>query len=178
MTIQNIKNILMDKKIWTLILILTFSFAFAQTENENLNDQLGKMKKLFLVEDFENFANYTYPKVIEMMGGKSNMIKATKEGMSQMKNDGFSIIDLNFKNPSEFLKKGNELQCTITQIIVMKTPSGKIESEYTLIGISNDNGQNWTFIDTSGKDKETMLKYFPNLHDDITIKPKKQKLIE
>ncbi|MEX0314298.1 MAG: hypothetical protein AB3N18_08985, partial [Allomuricauda sp.] len=78
----------------------------------------------------------------------------------------------------EFLKKGNELQCSLTQIIVMQTPRGKIESEYTLIGISKDNGQNWTFIDTSGKDKETMLKYFPNLHNDIVIKPKKQKLIE
>ena len=85
---------------------------------------------------------------------------------------------MNFKNPSEYLNKGNELQCSLTQVIVMKTPRGKIESEYTLIGISNDDGKNWTFIDTSGKDKETMLKYFPNLHDDIIIKPKKQKLID
>ncbi|MFD0990706.1 hypothetical protein ACFQ1R_11410 [Mariniflexile jejuense] len=168
----------MNKKIWILILTITTSFAFAQTENENLNSQLGEMKKFFLAGDFENFANYTYPKVVEMMGGKSNMVKATKDGMNKMKNDGFSFTDLNFKNPSEFLKKGNELQCTITQIIEMKTPRGKIESEYTLIGISNDNGQNWTFIDTSGKDKETMLKYFPNLHDEIVIKPKKQKLID
>ncbi|MDT0622942.1 hypothetical protein [Croceitalea vernalis] len=136
------------------------------------------MKKFFLAQDYENFANYTYPKVIEMMGGKSNMVKATKQGMNKMKNDGFSFTDLNFKSPSGFLKKDGELQCSLTQIIVMNTPQGKIESEYTLIGISRDNGQNWTFIDTSGKSKETMLKYFPNLHNDIIIKPKKQKLIE
>jgi len=106
------------------------------------------------------------------------MVKATEQGMNKMKNDGFSFTDVNFKNPSEFLKNGNELQCSLTQIIVMKTPRGKIESEYTLIGISKDNGENWTFIDTSGKDKETMLKYFPNLHIEILIKPKKEKLIE
>ncbi|WP_157579348.1 hypothetical protein [Polaribacter vadi] len=136
------------------------------------------MKNFFLTGDFENYANYTYPKIIEMMGGKSNMIKVTKQGMTKMKNNGFTFTDLNFKNPSEFLKKENELQCTLTQIIVMETPRGKIESEYTLIGISSDEGQNWTFIDTSGKDKETMLKHFPNLHNEIIIKPKKQKLIE
>ncbi|GGP02587.1 hypothetical protein GCM10010992_07670 [Cloacibacterium rupense] len=168
----------MSKKILILFLTISFSFALAQTKNENLNAQLGEMKKFFLAGDYENFANYTYPKVIEMMGGKSNMVKVTKQGMDKMKDDGFSFTDLNFKNPTEFLKKGKELQCSITQVIVMKTPRGKIESEYTLIGISNDNGQKWTFIDTSGKEKETMLKYFPNLHEDIIIKPKKQKLIE
>jgi len=168
----------MNKNICFVILTFILSFSFAQTENENLNSQLGEMKKFFLAEDYDNFANYTYPKVIEMMGGKSNMVKATKQGMDKMKNDGFSFIDLNFKSPTEFLKKDGELQFSLTQIIVMKTPQGKIESEYTLIGISIDNGQNWTFIDTSGKDKETMLKYFPNLHNEIVIKPKKQKLIE
>ncbi len=168
----------MNKNIWIIILLFISSLSFAQTENEKLNSQLEEMKKFFLAGDYESFANYTYPKVIEMMGGKSNMVQATKQGMNKMKNDGFSFTDLNFKSPSEFLKKGNELQCSLTQVIVMETPRGKIESEYTLIGISNDNGQNWTFIDTSGKDKETMLKYFPNLHNEIIIKPKKQKLIE
>ena len=168
----------MNKKIWILILIINSAFGLAQTENKNLNSQLGEMKKFFLNEDYKNFANYTYPKVIKMMGGKSNMVKATEQGMNKMKNDGFSFTNLNFKNPSEYLKKGNELQCSLTQVIVMKTPRGKIESEYTLIGISSDDGKNWTFIDTSGKDKESILKYFPNLHDDIIIKPKKQKLID
>ncbi|WP_320815579.1 hypothetical protein [Flavobacterium sp.] len=168
----------MNKKIWILILTITSSLAFAQTENENLNSQLGEMKNIMLNGNYEKIADYTYPRVIEMMGGKSNMAKVTRQSMDKIKNDGFSIIDLNYKKPSEFLKKNNELQCSLTQVIVMKTPRGKIESEYTLIGISNDNGQNWTFIDTSGKDKETMLKYFPNLHDDIIIKPKKQKLID
>ena len=151
----------MNKKIWILILIINSTFGFAQTENKNLNSQLGEMKDYFLAGDYENFVNYTYPKLIEMMGGKSNMVKATEQGMEKMKTNGFLFIDISFKNPSKFLKKDYELQCSFTQVIVMRTPNGKIESEYTLIGISNDNGQNWTFIDTSGKDKETMLKYFP-----------------
>jgi hypothetical protein len=167
----------MYKNIWTLILILASSLSFSQTENKNLNSQLGERKKFLLAEDYVNFANYTYPKIIEMMGGKSNMVKATKQGMNKMKNDGFIFTDLSFKNPSELLTKDGELQYSLTQQIIMKTPRGKIESEYTLIAISVDNGLNWKFIDTSGKDKETMIKYFPNLHDEIIIKPKKQKPI-
>ncbi len=168
----------MKKNIWVLTLVFVSSISFAQTENGNLNSQLAEMKKFFLAEDYENFANYTYPKIIEMLGGKAHMVNATKQGMNKMKNDGFTFTDLNFKNPSGFLKKDGELQCSLTQQIIMKTPRGKIESEYTLIGISSDSGLNWTFIDTSGKDKETMLKHFPNLHNEIIIKPKKQKLID
>ena len=168
----------MNKNICIIILIFICSFSFAQTENENLNSQLGEMKELFLAENYEDYANYAYPKIIEMMGGKSNMVKGTKQLIDKMKNEGFSFIDVNFKNPTGFLKKEEELQFSLTQVIEMKTPKGKIESEYTLIGISIDNGLNWTFIDTSGQDKETMLNYFPNLHSEIVIKPKKQKLIE
>lgn len=168
----------MNKKILILVLMFNSAIGFAQTENENLNTQLGEMKKFFLTADYENFANYTYPGIIEMMGGKSEMVKITEETINQMKSGGFSFTDLNFKEPSGFLKKADELQCALTQIIVMQTPSGKIETETTLIAISDDNGQNWTFIDTSGKGKESMLMYFPNLHDDIVIKPRKQKTIE
>ena len=167
----------MKKFCWILLLIASSSIV-AQTSNKNLNSQLQKMKTYLLAGDYENFADYTYPKVVEMMGGKSNMVSATKQAFQQMNNDGFFFTDVTFKDSSDFLKKNGELQCALTQVIRMKTPEGKIESEYSLLAISSDSGSNRTFIDTSGKDKETMLKYFPNLHSDISIKPKKQKFVE
>ena len=168
----------MIKKIYILLLLTSSIVGFSQTKNENLNTQLGKMKKFFLAGDYENYANYTYPKLVEMIGGKANIVNATRQSMESMKDDGFSITSLTFEGASDFLTKGNELQCSFTQVIVMKTPQGTVEAKYTLIGISNDNGQNWTFLDTSGKTKETMLKYFPNLHNNIVIKPKEQRFID
>ena len=95
-----------------------------------------------------------------MVGGKENMRIATESGINSMKAGGLSIIDLRFKNPNKFLKKGDELQCSLTQVTVMQTPDGKIEEEYALIAISDDKGENWTFINTDGKDKETVLQSF------------------
>lgn len=166
----------------TVILILFIFTSLlntfkAQTNNQNLNSQLQLMRKYFLEENYKEFANFVHPEVSKMIGGKTAMIKTTQNSISKMKNDGFSFIDLKFKNPSKFLKKGNETQFTITQEILMKTPKGKILSEYTLIGISDDNEKNWKFIDTSGKSKETMRKYLPFLRKDLIIKPKTQKFI-
>lgn len=164
-----------------ILIITAFIFSItvnAQTTNENLKTQLEEMKAYFLSGDFENFSRYTYPKVIEMTGGQSNMVKATRKVMNQFKEDGYTYIDLSYKNYSGILKKEGELQCTLTQQSKLNTPKGKIEVEYTLIAISKDNGDNWTFIDTSGKSKETILKYFPNLNSGIVIRPKTQKMLE
>ena len=168
----------MNNNFWFLILIITSTLTSAQTENENLNSQLGEMKKSLLEGDYENYTNYVYPKLIELVGGKENMRIATESGINSMKAGGLSIIDLRFKDANKFLKKGEELQCSLTQVTVMQTPDGKIEEEYALIAISDDKGDNWTFINTDGKDKETVLKAFPNLHSDIVIKQSKQKKIE
>jgi hypothetical protein len=168
----------MKNIILTTLLILTSIISYSQTENQKLNTQLEEMKGYFLVEDYENFSKFTYPKIIEMMGGKEKFIEVTKQGMNKIKNDGFTLIDISYKNGSALLEKDGELQCSLTQIITLKTPRGKIESEYTLIAISVDKGINWTFMDTSGKTLETMLKYFPNLNENLIIKPKSQKWVD
>ena len=159
----------MNKNFWLLFLMITSSFSFAQTENENLNTQIKEMKEYLLQGDYENYTNYVYPKIIEMMGSKKNMVVATENGINNMKAGGLSILDLKYKNPSKFFEKENELQCSLTQVTVMQTPNGKIEKENAFIAISDDDGQNWTFINTDNKDKETVLETFPNLHSDIFV---------
>ncbi len=166
------------KHILITILVLTFSLSYSQTSNPDLNSQLQLMRKYFLEKKYNDFLNFTYPKVVEMMGGKEKSIQATKASIEKMGNEGFAFINITFKDPSKFVKKGNETQLTITQQLLMKTPKGNILSDYTLIGISNDNGKNWKFIDTSGKSKEIMLKYFPNLSSALVIKPKTKKLVD
>ena len=161
----------------TLILLAT-NAIYSQTSNENLNRQLKEMRTYFLAEDYAAFSAYTYPKVVEMMGGRENMIRATQSSMNQMKNEGFQIVDISFTDPSKFIEHKNELQCSLTQELTMKIPEGKVLATYTLIAISGDNGKNWKFMDTSGKPKATMLKYFPNLNPNIVIRPKTQEFVE
>ena len=160
----------MNKIILFLNLMITSTFSFAQTESENLNVQIKEMKGYLLDGDYENYANYMYPKVLEIMGGKKNMVVVTENGINNMKAGGLSILNLRYKNSSKFFKKENELQCSLTQVTVMQTPNGKMEKENAFIAISNDNGENWTFINTDNKDKETVLETFSNLHSDVFVK--------
>ena len=156
-------------------LLLSISISLqAQTENENLNTQLKSMSTAFLDEDYKLMAEYTYPKVLEMMGGKEAMIQATENTMSQMKSQGFSFLDINFKDPGLFYEKNGDRQCAITQVLVMQTPQGKVQSESTLVAISQDEGENWKFLDSSGMSKASLESFYANLHPDIEIKASKK----
>jgi len=170
----------MKKKSFLLffIIISSFNIIVAQTNDSNLNSQLQLMRKYFLEGNYGQFANFVHPEVYKMMGVKTKMIQTAQSAINKIKKEGFTIIDLKHKNPSQFIKKRNETQFTIIQEILMKTPKGKILAEYTLIGISNDNQKNWKFIDTSGKTSEAMRKYFPFLSKDLIIKPKTQKFVD
>jgi len=176
--INNIQSNIKMKKIIVVVLLGLFNVVYSQTNSTNLNSQLEMMRKYFLEKKYNEFLNFTYPKVVEMMGGREKSIKATKASIEKMEKEGYTFVNIKFKNPSKFIKKGTETQFTITQELLMKTPKGNILAEYTMIGISNDNGKNWKFIDTSGKSKEVMRKYFPNLSPDIVIKTKTQKLVD
>jgi hypothetical protein len=142
----------------------------AQTKNENLNTQLKSMSSAFLDGDYKVMAEYTYPKVLEMMGGKEAMIQATESTMSQMKSQGFTFLDITFKDPGKFYEKNGDTQCSITQVLVMETPQGKVQSESTLVAISQDEGENWVFLDSSGMSKVSLESFYSNLHPDIEIK--------
>jgi len=49
-----------------------------------------------------------------------------------------------------------------------------IVSEYSLIAISNDGGGHWFFIDTSGKNLETLRQSLPNLSTALIVPERKQ----
>ncbi|MBS1747380.1 MAG: hypothetical protein JST21_14525 [Bacteroidetes bacterium] len=132
------------------------------------------MSTAFLASDYTTFAKYTYPKIVEMMGGANNMAEVLTKTTANMKAQGMSFSNITFGEPSAIIKSGNELQCTIPQHIELKLTQGRLVNTSTLIAISTDNGKNWTFVDTSNKDMATLRKALPNLSSAISIPPPQQ----
>ena len=130
------------RTIYSLLFGLFFLSLYAQTTNDNLNTQLNEMKTSFLNSEYDGIVKYTFPKVVEMMGGEEAMLKTTTETMDQMKEGGFSFLEITFSDPSEFVEQNGFSQCTLSQILVMDTPQGKIESTTTLLAVSGDDGKN------------------------------------
>jgi hypothetical protein len=162
------------KQIATMLFLLVFlTLCNGQTKNfdysKTIKEQAEMMGQLLLKKDFISFCKYTYPKIIDMMGGKQKMVKVLDKKSKEMLSEGAIFRNVTFGEPSKIITIGNELQCTVPQTIEIKVPNGKLKANSTLIAISIDNGKNWYFVDTSGKDIQTMKKRLPNLSGELVI---------
>lgn len=167
------------KHFFISFLLLGFSFiSDAQIKDANLiiKDQAILMGQAFISEDYKTFTKYNNPTIIKMMGGQEKMVASMLKIVSDMKSKGMFFKSFTFDEPSKIVKSGKELQCTLAQHTYINTPSGGIVSNSTLIAISTDSGQKWTFIDTNNKDMATIRRILPNLSSAITILPKQQEV--
>ncbi len=157
------------KKLSILALIISIAAScLAQNPySKTIKMQAEKMGDLLVKNKFKSFAIYTHPKIIEMMGGEDKMVEIMNTGLQKMKSNNVEISSVTFEEPNELFVVGNELQCTVPQILTMKVPGGILVTKSTLIALSSNNGRNWYFIDTSGRSIEEMKEKFPNLSEQL-----------
>ncbi len=163
-------------------IILTFAYFLSSGQN-NYNDSISisnvliqgnKMANELLNKNYEAFAKYTYKPIIDMAGGEKQIVEIIENGMKGIEAEGLFFTKCSIEKPENIIHINEELQCTVFETIEMKTPKGRMVTKSILIGISIDNGQNWTFIDTSNKDLQKLKEVLPNLSDKLVI-PKKEK---
>jgi hypothetical protein len=153
--------------------ILLFSInSFSQNSQENLISQAKQMAIYFKSENYNPYVKFVYPEILNLVGGAENMIQIIEQQMNAIKQSQMQVEDVVIGKPTSIINHNGQLQSSIPQSIIIKTPQNRITSKYNLIAISNDGGKNWTFIDTTGKDIQTMIKTFPSLSSEIELPEK------
>lgn len=169
----------MKKLIAAFFLFFSFS-AFAQSTASdsvaisNCETQGNMMAKLLFEKKYDAFIKYMYAPLLKLAGGADNMTRAVKKSMDDLETQGYSFTNISIDKPATIIHTDKTLQCVVMQHIEMKVPGGRVTSNASLIGISNDNGKNWTFIDTHGADLKTLQKSIPALSNQLSL-PEKEK---
>jgi len=158
----------------TLTFILITYSSFGQVDNKKIKEQAELTAKSLLEDDYESLLKFTYPKVIELVGGRERMISIIKNGKAEMKQQGISFESVTIGEPSETVKAGDEIHCLIPQTVFMKVPKGKMKSESYLLAVSQDNGNNWFYIDTTNLTMDNVKMVLPNYNSDLKIPVKNE----
>lgn len=170
----------MKKVLASFFFLIFISTSSAQSKNIDYSNVIKakaeEMGQSLLNKDFEKLVEFTYPKLIEFIGGKQKMIESLKKVINEMNANGVDFIKISFENPTEIIVENNELQSILPQRIEMKMPNGRLISNSSLIAISKDNGVNWFFIDASSKTIQTLKSTFSNLSEKLKL-PEPQKPI-
>ncbi len=127
------------------------------------------MARAFEKGDLEAIADAMYPGIVEKMGGRKRVIETLKGGLAGMKRDGASFKSVRVSLPGKIVTTDRRSYCLVPQTIEMDVPDGTLVTESHLLGISEDGGKTWTFVDTAGWNARVQEELFPDLGDKLKI---------
>lgn len=136
------------------------------TQAKEVNDAFGR-------KDFARFMDLTYPKVIEMAGGREKMLAAMNKELKEMESEGVVLLSSTSGTPTQFIHDAASIYAVVPNTLKVKAQDGIFQTEGSLIGISSDGGVNWTFIDASGKDQSELKKLIPGIAEKLNLPPVK-----
>lgn len=135
------------------------------------------MARALSAMDFETYATFMYPTLVNDKQSKEKI----KQGLDSMKKYreqfGLKIKKVLIGNPSKVVTHESIMQCTLPQTLSVEAMMGSIETETTLIGLSND-GKKWYFVDAMLFKQKDAKSKLPELSPELVIPPMKQPVIK
>jgi len=154
--------ILINYFITNLIAISIISTSCNTNKSDNFKDNIkneaDKMINFLVAKDYTNYCNYMIPPMIDGMGGRENAIEIIKKEMAKV-----DLIKVKLSYPSDTVIENQKIQCTLREEIEIKVNEGRLITVSTLIGISNDMGKTWYFLDANNKSLEELRSNLPLL---------------
>jgi hypothetical protein len=116
--------------------------------------------------DFEGMIRYMPRKLADMAGGTKGIRKTIELGMGKA---GGTIIEATVGDPGPVTKDGARLLSLVPQHIKAKISAGRVTGNGWLLGISDNGGRDWVFLDTAKMREESFGKMFPELVGKIDL---------
>jgi hypothetical protein len=168
-------------RLLTVGLIVAFGLV-ARGDDAKKDDRAKKCEKqaketgkALLDGDYEKLLDKTYPKLVELAGGREKMLSTLRESMKQIEDEGFAFKKVDVDEPTKFGKAGADRIAVVPMTVVMtvtKPQKGTITTRGYLLGISGDDGETWTFIDGAKLDSKSVKLFLPKFPDDFELPEK------
>jgi len=136
--------------------------------------QAQEVNDAFRRRDFARMVDMTYPKVVEAAGGRDKMIAALAKGLKEMETEGVAVLASTAAAPTQIVHVSGWIYAVVPTSLKVKAKDGVFQTESSMIGLSSDNGANWTFIDAGGKDHTQLMSTLPVPADALKLRADKE----
>jgi hypothetical protein len=152
----------------------------ATTRYPTLKTQADELNQASLRSDDSRAADLTYPKLIEVMGGREQYLENLKAVREEMQSEKFSVLSATVEDPTEVIEVDKQLYAIVPLTMRMKVPEGVLVGRSSMIGVSSDGGKNWTFV-TGNRDQlkgDALKIIFPTAADKLRIPEATEPVLE
>lgn len=158
-------------KLFRLLLFIILPLAAAAQDTTVVKRQAALFAHATFQVDVEHIIAGTYPGLIELSGGKEQMAQLITERMDELKKKGITGFEGRVGKPGKIYKAGAELHCLLPEEVIFRTSAGRYLSRSYLLGISNNNGESWTFMDVGNMPADILHRLLPNFNEELKIPP-------
>lgn len=150
--------------------------AAADTPEKTAQRKANEVAQATVKGDFEKITDYTYPKVIDDMGGREKMIAAMRTGLKDMNTRGIIFLSAKVDDAAPVVPGGDDIYTIVPFTLEIKVPNGRLTTKSFFLGISSDKGKTWTFVDGSGisNDRLKAKTLLPNLPTKLKLPQQKK----
>lgn len=134
-----------------LITLPTTVFGQYNLNTENLKRQAQELSDSMLNGNYERAADLTFPKLVQLIGGRTQYIAMLKKSAPEMHSEQLRITSITVGEPRDFVNEGRTHYAIVPMTMKFKVKEGTLIGEAYMIGSSSDGGKNWTFVDSGGR---------------------------
>jgi hypothetical protein len=157
------------KKVFRLLIIILSPLALHAQNPVVVKQQATLMAQSMTKGDYKNIVNYTYPKAVQLAGGKEKMTAMISTAMQQMKTAGISFESITVGDPGKFYTAGKEIHCLLPETIIMASKQGRMAMHSNLLAVSGDGGKSWSFLDMNNSTADKVKQLIPNFNPALKI---------
>ncbi len=146
----------------TLIFILLFSsLSYAQLtlQQEAAKRQLQEMSAALKRGDLDRFISFINPALVAYLGGADSLRRQMQPSLKEVTG---AMGRVSVAEPSKIFRVKSQMQCVITDTIDFAFEGSHQKTIDNVIGISDDGGFAWTFINC-GNSYDVYKQYKPHL---------------
>jgi hypothetical protein len=156
-------------------LALCAQLGSADSQTERIRTIAAENSAALTSGNYARLVDLTYPKLVEMMGGRDKMIEMLRSGAEDMKAHGSAILGAEIAEPREIVTANDKQFAIVPMTVRVQVPEGTLRSNGFLIAVSDDRGKTWKFIDgaglhkTSRNERETLAQILPDFPAQLSL---------
>jgi hypothetical protein len=140
--------------------------------------QADACAQFFLQGDFKSLIAKVPKKVVDAMGGPDAASRIMQGGIASETFQGFLMQSIAVGDVQQIEVSQSHVFALLPEVIDISMPQGFMRAESFFVGVSDDNGRTWSFMDSAGLQAlGNPQKIFPDFPIDLSIPPKAKPVV-
>ena len=127
-------------------------------DNQKLKQQAQELTDAMVNGNYARAVDLTYPKLVRLIGGRTQLIAVLEKEMAEMNSDQFRLSSITVGEPHGVIQVSRQHYAIVPTTMRFKVREGTLVGEAFMIGISADGGKNWTFLDSAKASNKDQLR--------------------